>query len=55
MVCPTGRTSEQLKILELKSTLKRYKIAYNIFMEYFDCIPEDERAEVSARLDKLNL
>ena len=28
-----------------------YKEAYNILMDYWDCIPEEERAEVSKRLD----
>ena len=28
-----------------------YKAAYDILMEYWDCIPEEERAEVSKRLD----
>ena len=28
-----------------------YKEAYNVLMDYWDCIPEEERAEVSKRLD----
>ena len=28
-----------------------YKEAYNILMDYWDCIPEEERIEVSKRLD----
>ena len=28
-----------------------YKEAYNVLMDYWDCIPEEERVEVSKRLD----
>ena len=28
-----------------------YKEAYNVLMDYWDCIPEEERAKVSKRLD----
>ena len=28
-----------------------YKAAYDLLMEYWDCIPEEERVEVSKRLD----
>ena len=28
-----------------------YKAAYNILMDYWDCIPEEEREEVSEKLD----
>ena len=28
-----------------------YKAAYDILMEYWDCIPEEERVEVSKKLD----
>jgi|TARA_Y100000034_G_C6661479_1_gene290017 hypothetical protein len=28
-----------------------YKAAYNILMDYWDCIPEEEKREVSERLD----
>lgn len=55
MVCPTGRTSEQLEIIELKAKLKRYVKAYNILMDKWDCIPEEERQEVSDQLDKVDL
>ena len=29
-----------------------YKAAYNILMDYWDCIPEEERHEVDVRLNK---
>ena len=28
-----------------------YKKAYNILMDYWDCIPEEEKAKVSKKLD----
>ena len=28
-----------------------YKEAYNVLMDYWDCIPEEERIEVSKKLD----
>ena len=28
-----------------------YKAAYNILMDYWDCIPEEERKSVSEKLD----
>ena len=34
---------------------KNYRKAYNILMEYFDCIPEDERKDVHEELEKLGL
>ena len=55
MSCPTGRTAEQLKIIELQSDIARYKKAYDILMDYFDCIPEEEREEVSDQLEKCDL
>lgn len=33
----------------------KYKKAYDILMDYFDFIPEDERQEVSDKLDKVGL
>ena len=32
-----------------------YFEAYNILMEYWDCIPDEEKAIVHERLEKLNL
>ena len=29
-----------------------YKEAYNVLMDYWDCIPEEERVEVSKKIDK---
>ena len=33
----------------------RYKKGYDIMMEYFDDIPEEEREDVSKRLDEVDL
>ena len=32
-----------------------YKKAYDILMDYFDCIPENERHEVDRKLRELGL
>lgn len=32
-----------------------YKKGYQILEEFFDCIPEEDRTEVSERLDKVGL
>lgn len=45
------RTKEICQIIE-ELTIQ---LAYNILMDYFDCIPEEEREEVSDKLDKLGL
>jgi len=55
MVCPTGRTSEQLEIVELKAKLKRYVKAYNILMDYFDYLPEEDKVEIDKKLNKCDL
>ena len=55
MSCPTGRTAEQLKIIQLEKELEDYKKAYDILMDYFDCIPDEEKEEVSKQLDECNL
>ena len=39
--------------VELVEELQRYQKAYEILMEWFDFIPEDERQEVSDELDKV--
>ena len=31
--------------------MKDYKAAYNILMEYWDCIPEEEKVAVNKRLE----
>ena len=30
-----------------------YKAAYNILMDYWDCIPEEEKKKVSEKLDDI--
>lgn len=47
--------NQKEKVKKARAETRRYKKAYNILMDYFDCIPEDERQEVSDRLDKLKL
>ena len=32
-----------------------YEEAFNILMDYFECIPEDERIEVSKRLEEVGV
>jgi hypothetical protein len=33
----------------------KYKKGYEILLEYFDCIPEEERGEVDKRLREIGL
>jgi len=40
---------------ESKKELNNYKKAYNILMDCFDYIPEEERQEISDDLEKLGL
>ena len=35
--------------------LLKYQEAYNILMEYWDCLPDEEKQEVHKRLEKLGL
>ena len=42
--------SEFDKITELMADRERYRKAYHILMEYWDCIPEDEREELNKKL-----
>ena len=35
--------------------MNKYKEAYNILMDYFDCIPEEEKEEVDKQLKGLGL
>lgn len=49
------RTASQLKKLKEEKDKPNYEEGFNILMDYFDCIPEDERAEVDKRLRKCNL
>lgn len=41
--------------LNLKKELRRYKKAYNLFMDYFDYLPDEDKEGVSKKLEKLNL
>ncbi len=33
----------------------KYEVAYNILMDYFDHIPEEDKPEINARLKHLNI
>ena len=46
---------EKCTVCKQQKTIKDYKKAYNILMDYFDCIPEDERQEVSDKLNEVGL
>jgi len=46
---------EKCDVCKLKQQIGNYKKAYNILMDYFDYIPEDDRQEVSDRLDEVGL
>ena len=39
----------------LQSQLNRYKEGYNILMEYWDSIPDEEKDDVSRRLNNLGI
>ena len=39
----------------LKKDLERYKKAYNILMDYWDSIPDQDKKEVDQELKKLGL
>jgi len=49
------RTTSQLKKLKAKKNKPNYEKGFDILMEYFDCIPEEERVEVDKQLRKCNL
>jgi len=46
---------EAKQIAKLCDELKSYKKAYNILMDWFDYIPEEDRAEVSKQLEEVGL
>ena len=51
----TGLHSE-MEVMKHKALFyDRYFEAYNILMEYWDSIPDEEKHEVHARLEKLGL
>jgi hypothetical protein len=43
------------KKVKKKNIKRNYEKAYNILMDYWDYIPEEERTEVDKRLRKCNL
>ena len=46
---------DKLRIKQLENENKRYKKAYNIFMDYFDALDDDLREELDKRLNKVDL
>lgn len=44
-----------MKKSELEKELKKYQRAYNILMDYFDDISEEEKPNVDKRLKRLGL
>ena len=42
-------------VKQLKKELKWYIKAYNILMDHFDTIPDEDKVKVSKKLDKLGL
>jgi hypothetical protein len=45
----------ELKIKRLQNELRRYKKAYNYFMDYFDYLDEDFREELNQKLNTVDL
>ena len=39
----------------LQSQLDRYKKGFDILMDYWDCLPEEEREEIDRRLNDLRI
>ena len=46
---------KKIQLLKEEKDKPNYEKGFEILMEYFDCIPEEERAEVDKRLRKCNL
>ena len=40
---------------ETQEYLERYKIAYNLLMEYWDILPDEDKPELHKKLEKLGL
>ena len=43
------------KYLHIKPINNRYAKAYNILMDYWDCLPDDEKPKINKKLRELNL
>lgn len=48
-------SEEELKIKRLQNELRRYKKAYNYFMDYFNYLDEDCKKELNQKLDTVDL
>jgi len=42
-------------LLEEESHLKRYQKAYDLIMEYWDILPDEDKPELHKKLEELNL
>ena len=42
-------------VTDLIQDIKRYEKAYDILMDWFDCIPEEDREAVSKELEEVDL
>ena len=49
------RTAKQIQQMREEKNKPDYEKGFNILMEYFECIPEDERIEVDKKLKRCNL
>lgn len=47
--------SEFENMVKKQEEIEKYKKAYNILMDYFNCIPEEEKIAVDAKLKALDL
>lgn len=42
-------------IKQIQSELDRFKLAYNIYMDYFDYLDEDSKREIDEKLNEIGL
>ena len=43
------------EVIKLKKELKKYKEGFNILIEYFDYLPEEEKGQIDIKLNKIDL
>jgi hypothetical protein len=54
-IVKTLRTWVQDPVNPHNKSEDKYEVAYNILNEYWDCLPEDERTEISERLQAIDV
>jgi|TARA_B110000263_G_scaffold192499_1_gene170487 hypothetical protein len=54
-IVKTLRTWVQDPVNPHNKSENKYEVAYNILNEYWDCLPEDERTEISERLQEIDV